>query len=126
MTAQTLVAPGIARTERGLVVAGTRLTLYTIMDFIKEEWARKLLRDHFELTNEQIDHVLTYIDANREGFEAEYQEVLRQAEELRLYYEERNREILARVASLPPKPEQAAARAKLAEMRAKRQRQQGS
>jgi hypothetical protein len=69
-----------------------------------------LLRDHFELTNEQIDHVLAYIDANRTEFEAEYREVLRQAEELRRYHEERNREILTRVASLPPKPEQAAAR----------------
>jgi hypothetical protein len=37
MVMQTLVAPGIARTERGLVVAGTRLTLYAIMDFIMED-----------------------------------------------------------------------------------------
>ena len=65
MAMQTLVAPGIARTGRGLVIAGARLTLYAIMDFIEEEWPRKLLRDHFELTDEQIDHVLTYIDANR-------------------------------------------------------------
>jgi uncharacterized protein (DUF433 family) len=119
MAAQTLVAPGIARSERGLVVAGTRITLYAIMDYIKEEWPRKLIRDFFELTDEQIDRVLAYIDANRAEFEAEYREVVRQAEELRRYYEERNHDLLTRVAALPPKPEQAAARAKLAALQAR-------
>lgn len=124
MTIQTLVAPGIARTERGLVVAGTRLTLYAIMDFINYEGGAPtpaMIRERFLMTDEQVADVLAYIDANRAEFEAEYQEVLREAEELRRYYEERNREVLERVAALPPKPEQAAARAKLAEMRARRQ-----
>jgi hypothetical protein len=120
MTVQTLVAPGIARTERGLVVAGTRLTLYAIMDCVKADWPSGEIREWFSLTEEQWGDVRAYFAANEESFEDEYREVLRQAEELRLYYEERNREILARVAALPPKPEQAAARAKLAEMRARR------
>ena len=73
------------------------------------------------ITEQQLNDVQAYLAANEASFEDEYQEVLRQAEELRLYYEERNREVLARVASLPPKPEQAAARTKLAEARARRQ-----
>jgi hypothetical protein len=120
MTTQTLVAPGIARTERGLVIAGTRLTLYAIQAFINYEGGAPtsaMIRERFLMTDEQVAEVLAYIDANRAEFEAEFQEVLREAEELRRYYEERNRDLLARVAALPPKPEQEAARAKLAALR---------
>lgn len=124
MTAQTLVAPGIARTERGLVLAGTRLTLYAIQGFIeyhKGSASPTMIRERFELTDDQLTAALAFMEANWAEFEAEYQEVRREAESLRHYYEERNRELLARVAALPPKPELAAARAKLAALRAERQ-----
>ena len=121
MISQTLVAPGIARTERGLVVAGTRITLYAIMDHVVAAASPEELRENFLLTEQQVDEVLAYIAAHREAVEEEYREVLHQAEELERYYAERNREVLARVAALPPKPEHAAIWAKLAESRARRQ-----
>lgn len=121
MSSQTLVAPGIARTERGLVVAGTRITLYAIMDHVVVAASLEELRENFLLTERQVNEVLAYIAAHREAVEEEYREVLRQAEELERYYAERNREVLARVAALPPKPEHAAIWAKLAESRARRQ-----
>jgi hypothetical protein len=121
MANQTPVAPGIARSERGLVVAGTRLTLYAIMDFIKANWPSDEIRDWFGLTEQQWNDVRAYLAANEVTFEAEYQEVLREAAEIERYHRERTRDLLARIAALPPKPEQAAARAKLAEMRARRQ-----
>ena len=126
MVAQTLVAPGIARTERGLVVAGTRLTLYAIMDFIIYEGgapSTAMIRERFPVlkSDEQVAEVLAYFQANRAAFEAEYDEVLREAAELERYHRERTRDLLERIAALPPKPEQAAARAKLAEARARRQ-----
>ena len=121
MVSQTLVAPGIARTERGLVVAGTRITLYAIMDHVVVAASLEELRENFLLTERQVNEVLAYIAAHREAVEEEYREVLRQAEELERYYAERNREVLARVAALPPKPEHAAIWAKLAESRARRQ-----
>ncbi|MHC5814506.1 MAG: hypothetical protein ACYT04_00835 [Nostoc sp.] len=52
-------------------------------------------------------------------FYAEYQMVLKEAEELRQYYEEKNRDLIARLAAQPPKPGQEAVRAKLQAAKAK-------
>ncbi len=93
---------GIIRTERGLVIEGTRITLYDLMDYVKAEYPRSFIRNLFELTEAQINTALSYIEANRIEVEAEYQRVLQEAEELRQYYEEQNRERDARIATLPP------------------------
>jgi hypothetical protein len=53
------------------------------------------------------------------GVEAEYHQVLREAEENRQYWEERNREHLEAMRALPPTPEQAAIRAKIADHKKK-------
>ena len=82
----------IIRTERGLAIAGTRITLYDIMDYLIAQYPPKFIRTLFDLTDEQINAALSYIEANRNQVEAEYQIVLKQAEEIRHYWEERNRE----------------------------------
>jgi uncharacterized protein (DUF433 family) len=94
--------PLIIRTERGLTIAGTRITLYDVMDYVTAQYPVKFIRDLFDLSEEQINAALTYIEANRTAVEAEYQNVLKETEELRLYYEEQNRERVARIATLPP------------------------
>ena len=80
--------PAITRTERGLTIAGTRISLYDIMDFLKAQYPPKLIRDKFNLTDAQIKAALSYIEAYRTQVEAEYQEVLQNREEIRLYWEE--------------------------------------
>ena len=94
----------IIRTERGLSIAGTRITLYDIMDYVTAQYPPKFIRGLFDLTEEQINAALAYIEANRADVEAEYQMVLKEAEELRLYYEKKNRDLIARIAAQPPKP----------------------
>jgi hypothetical protein len=47
---------------------------------------------------------LDYIESHRDEVEAEYQTVIQQAQEIRAYWEERNRERFAYIATLPPKP----------------------
>jgi len=79
----------IIRTERGLTIAGTRITLYDIMDYVTAQYPPKFIRGLFDLTEAQINAALAYIEANRADVEAEYQMVLKEAEELRLYYEEK-------------------------------------
>ena len=37
----------IIRTERGLTIAGTRITLYQIMDYIHANYPRHLIRHQF-------------------------------------------------------------------------------
>jgi uncharacterized protein (DUF433 family) len=104
----------VVRTSRGLSIAGTRTTLYHVMDYVKAGRSLDEIRDGFNLTDQQITDVMAYIDEHRAAVEAEYQQVLQEAEEIRQYWEERNRERMAEIASLPPRSEQAAVRAKLA------------
>ena len=103
----------ILRTERGLAIAGTRITLYQIMDYIHAGDPRHLIRHQFYISEEQFDAAMAYIDANWDEVEAEYQTVLKDAVEIRQYWEERNRERFARIAKMPPKPGQEEIRAKL-------------
>lgn len=100
--------PTVVRTSRGLSIAGTRITLYSFLDYVHAGWPSKLIRDRLNLTDQQITDALDYIATHQTEVETEYQQVLRDAEEVRQYWEEHNRERLAAIAVLPPKPEQAA------------------
>ena len=64
---------------------------------------------------------LSYIEANRPDVEAEYQIVLKQAEENRQYWQERNRNHAARVATMPPKPGRETLWVKLQQQKARHQ-----
>jgi uncharacterized protein (DUF433 family) len=113
----------IIRTERGLTIAGTRITLYDVMDHLKAQYPPKFIRDAFNLTDEQIRIALSYIETHRTEVEAEYQEILKAAAETQQYWEERNRERFARIAATPPRPGYEAVRAKLQERREQREAQ---
>lgn len=91
-----------------------------MIDFLKADYPSKLIRDILNLT----DAALSYIEANQAEIEAEYQEVLQTREEIRQYWEERNREHFTRIAQTPHKPGQEAFWARLEEHRAKRITQQ--
>jgi uncharacterized protein (DUF433 family) len=103
----------VVRTSRGLSVVGKRITLYDIMDYVKAGWATEEIRDVLRLTDEQINDCLDYIETNREEVEAEYQQVLREAEENRKYWEEKNRERFERIKNQPPKNDFPELRAKI-------------
>ena len=105
--------PAITRTERGLTISGTRITLYQIMDYIHANYPRHLIRHQFYLTDEQFDAAISYIDAHYKEVESEYQIVVQQAEEIRNYWNERNKERIANISKLPPKPEDTSAWQKL-------------
>lgn len=103
----------VIRTDRGLSIAGTRITLYAIMDYVTAGYPAEHIQHLYNLTDEQISDVLAYIDAHRMEVEAEYQQVLRDTEETRRFWEERNRAVLAQRSPTPDTPERAALRAKL-------------
>lgn len=110
----------IIRTERGLTIAGTRITLYQLMDYIHQGYSPDLIRNYFYITDKQLKEAISYIETHRAEVEAEYQSVLQQAQEIREYWEERNKERLADVAKLIPKVEYKAAWEKLQARKAKR------
>lgn len=92
----------IIRTERGLTIAGTRITLYDVIDHLKAGWTPKLIKNWLPLTEEQLDAALSYINAHHNEVEAEYQTVLQTAAENQKYWEEKNRDRLTYIATLPP------------------------
>ena len=82
----------VIRTEKGLTVKGSRLTLYYIMDEMKGDNSLKNVRDIYELTNEEMLDILDYIHLNKNEVEKEYSEIVKSAEEDQKYWEEKNRE----------------------------------
>ncbi|NEP63088.1 MAG: DUF433 domain-containing protein, partial [Symploca sp. SIO2G7] len=84
---------GVTRTKRGLAIAGTRITLYQFMDYIHAGYQRQRIREDFpQITDEQFDAAMSYIEANYAEVEAEYQIIVKEDEEVRQYWEERNSE----------------------------------
>lgn len=67
----------IIRTERAVTTSGTRITLYDVMDYVVAQYPARFIRSLFDLTEDQINAALTYIEANRAEVEAEYQIVLK-------------------------------------------------
>jgi uncharacterized protein (DUF433 family) len=110
----------ITRTERGLTIAGTRITLYDVMDYVTAQYPPKFIQGLFDLTEDQIKVALAYIESHRAEVGAEYQQVLREAEELRQYYEAQNRERVAQIAAQQPKPGTEVAWEKLRAAKARR------
>jgi hypothetical protein len=87
---------------------------------LKADYPPKLIRDTFNLTDAQMSAALACLEENKDSIEAEYQEVLHTREEIRQYWEERNRDRLAQIAAMPRKPEHEAIWAKLEQQKAKR------
>jgi uncharacterized protein (DUF433 family) len=106
MTQSSNKQSAIIRTERGLTIAGTRITLYDVMDYLTSGWSPQLIQDWLPLTQEQADAALSYIETHRSEVDAEYQTVLQTAQEIQDYWAEKNRQRLAQIATLPPKPGQ--------------------
>jgi len=77
--------PTVVRTSRGLSIAGTRITLYIILDYLHASWPRQLIQDWLNLTASQMADALAYLASHREEVEQEYQQVVQHAEELRRY-----------------------------------------
>lgn len=75
----------VVKTERGLTVAGTRTTLYQIMDFLKANYSPEEIMTCFRLTIRQMTEVMKYIETHRDEVEAEYQQVVVLAETNRRY-----------------------------------------
>lgn len=87
----------ITRTAAGLTIKDSRLTLYALMDEIREGNSLKNVRDLYELTDEEMLDILDYIHLHKEEVEKEYRSVLKAADENRKYWEEKNQEQLEKL-----------------------------
>lgn len=105
--AESISSPTIVRTDRGLSIAGTRITLYDIIAYLKANWPPTLIGHWFNLSDDQMSAIIAYIAEHQNEVEAEYQTVLAQADAIHEYWEERNRLVEQHLKDLLLKPEQA-------------------
>lgn len=89
----TTEEPLVVRTSWGLTIAGTRITLYALMDYVTAGWPREEIREIYpQITDQQFNAAMDYIEVHRVEVEAEYKIVVQEAEEDRRYWEERNKD----------------------------------
>jgi len=103
----------VVRTSRGLSIAGTRITLYDVMDYLMAGWPPTLIQHWLNLTEQQMADVMAYITQHQDAVEQEYQCVVQQAQEIQQYWEAKNRERAVPSANVSPRPDHEALRAKL-------------
>jgi uncharacterized protein (DUF433 family) len=61
---------------RGPEIEGTRITVYRIMDFVRDHCAVTTIADELDLSEAQVHAALDYIAANRSEVETEYDQLL--------------------------------------------------
>jgi len=98
MSAMTAVTPLIEETPRGPSIAGTRITIYTVMDCLKLGLSRNYAKASFRISDEELDTVIEYIEQHKEQVERDYERILRRSEEL----QERYRKIQLERSPFPP------------------------
>lgn len=75
------MAARIINRGRGPEVAGTRVTVYRIMDFLREGSSAERIATELHLTKEQVRVALDYIAIHRRAVEAEYEKILQRVQQ---------------------------------------------
>ena len=68
--------PQIINRGRGPEIAGTRITVFDVMDYLKHNWHRDRIAMLFRLLSRDIQVAIDYIEAHRPEVEVEYQRIL--------------------------------------------------
>jgi uncharacterized protein (DUF433 family) len=92
MSAITTTDSLIVETPRGPSIAGTRITVYSVMDYLKANRSWEHILQFLHVTPEQLDAAIEYIEQHWEEVERDYQSILRRSQELRGHYEKVFRE----------------------------------
>jgi len=67
---------------RGPEVEGTRITVYRIMDFVRDHESVTCIAHELDLSEAQVQAALDYIAANRSDVEAEYAQLLQRVQQV--------------------------------------------
>jgi uncharacterized protein (DUF433 family) len=66
---------------RGPEIEGTRITVYRIMDFVRDNCSMTTITDELDLSEAQVHAALDYIAANRSAVEAAYDQLLQRVQQ---------------------------------------------
>ncbi len=67
----------IVETSRGPSIAGTRITVYSVMDYIKGNRSKEYIAQMMLITPEQVEAVYEYVEQHRAEVEEAYERILR-------------------------------------------------
>lgn len=117
MSTMTAVMPLIEATPRGPSIAGTRITIYSVMDYLQGDWDRDFVKRVMVITDEQLDAVLEYIAQHKEEVASDYERILRRSEELRAHYKKMQTERSPFPPDMPEEEKRALMQQRIAEMK---------
>jgi uncharacterized protein (DUF433 family) len=87
MSTSSTQTPLIVETTRGPCIVGTRITVFSVMDYLKGKQSRDFIKHVMGIADAQLDAVLEYIALHKEAVEQEYTEIVRRSEERRAHYD---------------------------------------
>jgi uncharacterized protein (DUF433 family) len=61
---------------RGPEIAGTRITVYDVLDYHKLGWHRDMIADTLELSSHEVELAIRYIEENRDVVMEAYERIL--------------------------------------------------
>src|SRR5262249_31183709 len=61
---------------RGPEIAGTRITVFDVMDYLKHGWHRDRIAALFRLSSRDVQAAINYIEEHREQVETDYRRIL--------------------------------------------------
>jgi uncharacterized protein (DUF433 family) len=61
---------------RGPEIAGTRITVYDVLDYHKHGWHRDRIASLFRISSRQVEAAIRYIEEHRDEVMADYREML--------------------------------------------------
>jgi uncharacterized protein (DUF433 family) len=61
---------------RGPEIAGTRITVYDVLDYHKEGWHRDRIASSFRISSRQVDAAIRYIEEHRDEVMGAYERIL--------------------------------------------------
>jgi uncharacterized protein (DUF433 family) len=71
----------IIKTGRGPEIAGTRITVYDVIDYHNTGWHRDMIADTLELSSQQVEVAIRYIEDHRDevmtGYEKNMERIRR-------------------------------------------------
>jgi uncharacterized protein (DUF433 family) len=68
--------PSIIDRGRGPEIEGTRITVYDIMDYYKQDWHHTQIANWLDLSSEEVLVAIKYIEEHKEEVLADYQKIL--------------------------------------------------
>jgi uncharacterized protein (DUF433 family) len=63
----------IVKTGRGPEIAGTRITVYDVLEYHKEGYHRDMIADTLELSSSQVEAAIRYIEEHRDEVMVSYE-----------------------------------------------------